>query len=294
MAPAKSKKDELKAKEARQKKILIGLMLVLVLVAAIQVPKLMKHNSGVAAPPPPISATTTTTPGAATTPVSVAPPSLGAAPSATTTTAAPGSQLADTSVPPTPAAGQLVQFGLFASKDPFVQQIKELGAGGSGSSGGGSGSTGTKTGSTGTTPTAPAAGGPFGTTPTATTPSEQMTAVALISVNGSSETVPLGRDFPAAAPLFHLLSFGAGEARVTVAGGAYQDGRSALALTKGVPVTLQNTIDGSKYRLVYVGSKKIPTADVPAAPTATAQAATTTTATAPAATTTTPATTTTG
>ncbi|HEY6015687.1 MAG TPA: hypothetical protein VIU16_02785 [Gaiellaceae bacterium] len=106
-----------------------------------------------------------------------------------------------------------------------------------------------------------------------------MTAVALISVNGASETVPLGRDFPAAAPLFHLLSFSAGEARVTVAGGAYQDGRSALALTKGVPVTLQNTVDGSKYRLVYVGSKRIPTADVPAAPTVTAQAAAATTST---------------
>ncbi|HEY6030310.1 MAG TPA: hypothetical protein VIU44_07095 [Gaiellaceae bacterium] len=286
MAPAKSKKDELKAKEARQKKILIGLMAVLLLVAAIQVPKLMHRNASVAAPPPPTSATTTTTPGA-TTPVSVAPPSLGAAPSTTTPTAAPGSQLADTSVPPTAADGQLVQFGLFASKDPFVQQIKDIGSGGggSGSTGGGSSSTPAKTGPTATTPTAPSAGGPFGTTPTATTPSEPMTAVALISVNGASETVPLGRDFPAAAPLFHLLSFSAGEARVTVAGGAYQDGRSALALTKGVPVTLQNTVDGSKYRLVYVGSKRIPTADVPAAPTVTAQAAATTSTTTPVATT---------
>lgn len=286
MAPAKSKKDELKAKEARQKKILIGLMAVLLLVAVIQVPKLMHRSASVAAPPPPTSATTTTTPGA-TTPVSVAPPSLGAAPSTTTPTAAAGSQLADTSVPPTAADGQLVQFGLFASKDPFVQQIKDIGSGGggSGSTGGGSSSTPAKTGPTATTPTAPSAGGPFGTTPTATTPSEPMTAVALISVNGASETVPLGRDFPAAAPLFHLLSFSAGEARVTVAGGAYQDGRSALALTKGVPVTLQNTVDGSKYRLVYVGSKRIPTADVPAAPTVTAQAAATTSTTTPVATT---------
>ena len=37
---------------------------------------------------------------------------------------------------------------------------------------------------------------------------------------------------------------------MTIAGGSYADGAAALTLTVGVPVTLQNTADGTRYTLL--------------------------------------------
>jgi hypothetical protein len=109
--------------------------------------------------------------------------------------------------------------------------------------------------------------------------------------NGVAEQVRAGRDFPAAAPAFRLVTFTAAEAKISVAGGAFQSGAPTIALAKGKSLTLQNTADGSKYVLVYKGSRTVATSSLPADPVATTTTAPTTTA--PAATTTTATTTTT-
>ena len=70
-------------------------------------------------------------------------------------------------------------------------------------------------------------------------------------MNGADpETVTVGNDFPAANPLFHLVSATTTSARVAIAGGSYADGRNAVTLKVGKPVTLENTADGTRYTLV--------------------------------------------
>ena len=129
-----------------------------------------------------------------------------------------------------------------------------------------------------------------------------MSAVARLTVNGTPQTVALMRAFPAADPMFQLDSLSTYTIAMSVVGGSYQDGAPTLKLGRGHAVTLMNTVDGTKYRIVFVGLGKVPTsslvepAPVPAATSATAAAASTagsTPATTTAATTTTPATTTT-
>jgi hypothetical protein len=143
--------------------------------------------------------------------------------------------------------------------------------------------TGTGIGSTPSSPTGSSAS-PF-------PPGTPTTEVATLVTNGVAEQVRAGRDFPAAAPAFRLVTFTAAEAKISVAGGAFQSGAPTIALAKGKSLTLQNTADGSKYVLVYKGSRTVATSSLPADPVATTTTAPTTTA--PAATTTTATTTTT-
>jgi hypothetical protein len=299
---SKKKADELKAKEARQKKILAVLGVLLVALMAIQGPKLMKHGSATAAPPPvtgvPTDGTLTTTPGSP-----LAPPSLAGV--STTAGAAPATGgTTDSDVAPAAQPGQLVQFDLFASKDPFVQQVRDAAqaasATASSSSGSSSGSGSVSESTTTPVPTAPAAtdtspfggfgpssgtdttGGSSSDTGGATTtgpaaPAVPMTAVALISVNGEREEVQLGGDFPAAQPVFHLSSFDAASAGIGVVGGSYADDRALLTLAKGRAQTLQNTTDGTTYKLEYLGRKKVPTSSLPTTSTTTTTPATSST-----------------
>ena len=119
MSTVAGKRADLAVQKAKRQKrfVIVGLVL-LIGVLAFQVPRLMKHfNSStnvpdtnlVATPPTPASGATVpgaTVPGAAVTPPAV-PSTL---PATDRVTVAPGS-------------GQLVSFGLFKSKDPFVQQL---------------------------------------------------------------------------------------------------------------------------------------------------------------------------
>ena len=75
-----------------------------------------------------------------------------------------------------------------------------------------------------------------------------MTA-AVLAVNGVSETVSVGKTFPAAAPVFVLVSATAKEAMIAIAGGSLQSGASTVALPLGKTLTLQNTADGTLYTL---------------------------------------------
>ena len=74
-------------------------------------------------------------------------------------------------------------------------------------------------------------------------------------------------DFPAAQPVFHLESFTSTTATISIAGGSYQDGSATLTLEKGKAVTLENTVDGTRYKLVYLGSRKVATDSLPPDPT---------------------------
>jgi len=123
---------------------------------------------------------------------------------------------------------------LFESKDPFH-------AGGPSSSTsstpGGSGTGSKGSGSSSKPPKAP----PAPPTPPPTS--------AVVSVNGSSETVMTGANFPAANPMFQLVSLTDTTAKVSVAGGSYASGAPTLTLKVNVPVTLVNTADGTRYTL---------------------------------------------
>ncbi len=79
-------------------------------------------------------------------------------------------------------------------------------------------------------------------------------STAVISINGAPESVRVGGQFPAASPVFKLVSLTKTGAKVGIAGGTLQTGDATVALKKNTPVTLLNTSDGTRYvlRLVSV------------------------------------------
>jgi hypothetical protein len=239
---AKKNVDPLKAKEKKQKIILAVLGVAFLGVMAFQVPRVMKMLKTPTAPVS--SATTTTTPTG--TPTLAAPTLGGAQAPGATTTDSTGALVA---AAPTVQDGQLASFSLFASKDPFAQQISDSQTSSSPSSG--SGSSGGTGGSLPTPGKAPAPGS------------------AVISVNGTLYTVATKTDFPqpsaadpTAVPLFHLVSVTAHTATISIAGGSYATGAPTVTLRENKPVTLMNTADGTRYTLIL---KPLGTA-VPAGP----------------------------
>jgi hypothetical protein len=254
------KKFDPKAKAKRQKVMLaVGSVLLLGLLA-FQVPrtmKMMKSPTASSSSSPPTTSTSTT---AGSTPL--APPSLDGSSTATTsasTAVSTASQstdgVSDPSNPLPPSSGQLVSFSKFKSKDPFHQQISDCGSD--------STPTGASCGSNtaSATPKAVSAQKPSsGSTPSASLftggskpPGAKLTR-ATISVNGVATSVNVGRSFPAAAPVFTLVSLTSGAAKIGIAGGSYENGAAAISVTKGQAVTLMNTADGTRYVLRFVSA----------------------------------------
>ncbi|TML02745.1 MAG: hypothetical protein E6G36_11180 [Actinobacteria bacterium] len=232
--------DPLKAKQKKQKIVAAVLGVLFVGLLAFQVPRVMKqlHPS---APPAAAAATTTAAP-AGGTPTLAAPTLAGSGQSPSTT----GGSSDLSSATPTVQDGQLASFSLFASKDPFAQQLSDektsstSGAtsspSGGSSSGSGSGS-GSGAGVTGAKAPAPGS--------------------AVISVNGTLYSVAVDTDFPQASatdssivPLFHLVSLTAQSAKISIVGGSYANGVPTVTLTENKPVTLMNTADGVRYKLI--------------------------------------------
>jgi hypothetical protein len=246
-----AKRIDPKAKAKRQKIMAIGGAVVLVGLLAIQVPRTMKMLNATA-PPPRSSAS------APATPVPGADPSVLPTPGAAVaaTPAQPNGTLIDSDAPPAPEAGQLVSFGRFASKDPFVEQIDDSGAspGGSGGAGGGgsagSGGGGSGGGSAGSGGSAD--GGIVGRTDNGGSTPTGTVGGAVIAVNGVEEAVSVKKEFPAEAPVFVLVSVTRAEARVAIAGGAFASGAPTVTLRLGKPLTLVNTADGVRYELKLV------------------------------------------
>lgn len=233
-----AKRVDLKAKAKRQKMMAVGGGVLLLAVLVIQVPRTMKMMSGQPAPPPPAVAAPGTVP---------SDPSVLPTPGTVEGGAAPAASgdgtLVDSDPAPTAGSGQLISFGRFASKDPFVEQIDETAVGGGGSSPAPSSPGGV------VVPSSPTAGSP------SPSPSPSPVAVAgsaVISVNGVRETVSAGGEFPKDSPVFRLVKVVGGEARIGIAGGALASGSPTVTLRKGKPVTLVNTADGTRYELTLV------------------------------------------
>jgi len=247
-----AKKIDPKAKAKRQK-IYAGVGgVILLAVLAFQVPRTLKmmHPADQSSSTPPPAATT---PGSTPTPISA--PSLSGGNAAPAAAAPGGDGITDPEGVPAPQSGQLLAFGLFRSKDPFIQQIDLKGT---------TGSTGAvpSTGSAGASgPTAAVVGGSGGSAhpsppaaaPAAPTPTTALTT-ATISVNGSPESVQTGGTFPASNPYFKLVSLSKKGAKISIAGGSLANGAPTVTLTKNKAVTLMNTADGTRYvlRLISV------------------------------------------
>lgn len=215
-------------RERKQKIFVVVGGVVLLALLAFQLPKLLGGSDTEAA------GTTTDT---ATVAGETAPPPDRDVPSSVA--------LVDTDRPLAPLPGQLRSFGTFTRKDPFVQQLASSSSG-EGDGGGGT-DTGSKSGDDRQTPAeTPSKGFSVGGTAAA--------SVTVISVNGARQTLAPGTAFPAADPVFVLVSEqpGAKTVFVSVAGGAYANGDRATKLKLGEPIVLVNTATGARYRLVLV------------------------------------------
>jgi hypothetical protein len=261
------------AKAARQKKILIGGGILFVLLLVYQVPRTMKMLN----PPAPAQSTAP----AATTPAATTP-------GATTPAVSVGRAVLTAQLAPAAREGQLaVLSASFKSKDPFRQLIKNDAAAPSASPAASTKSPAEKLSlkvvpSTPAAKTAPAA-------PAAPTVKKVVLPFlsATISVNGVKEGVNVTVDFPAATPVFHLVSLTKKTAKISVAGGSLANGSPTLTLRRGKALTLVNTADGTRYRLVLVSTSREPATALATTQPA-ASGATTTTPTTTGPTTTTP------
>lgn len=246
-----------KQKEARQKKVLIGLLPLLLLLMVWQGPGMLGAFTGGNAEPPPVLPPegSTDTTGAGDAGATGLDPATGAAP----TTAAPGTSAAvDPAVPASlpetgetvaPGPGQLVSFDRFLGKDPFRPQVvpKETTGGGDGG-GAGDGDGGAKSG--GADP--PPGGG--GTPPPAPPPPSTYEA-AVIEVNGQQQTVAKRGTFPSFDPVFRLLAIRRASIEFGLVSGEFTAGQNRIGVRAGESVTLVSQPDGQRFvvRLVAVG-----------------------------------------
>lgn len=267
-----AKTDPLAAKQAKQKKILIVASIMLVILLAIQLPKLMGGSKKSAtATPAAQTAATPGTDGAAVTPAAATP---AATPTAAAGLTAP-TRLTESSGPK-PGKEQLASFSLFAPKDPFVQQIKVETPGAPGAAPaaapGGAVSGGKSAGKS-------ASGG--GGVKVAAVPT-----YATVSVNGDPQALVVKDVFPVDDPMFRLVAVAPKSIKVGIAGGRLTSGK-AVKLEMGKKLTLVNTTTGARYtlELLYTGTSPEQTASftsgngatAPAGGTATTQPAAATT-----------------
>ena len=245
--------DQLKAKQAKQKKIAIVGAILLVGVLAFQGPKTLKMLKGPQPVTPPAAAPATPTTGAP----APAPAAGGPATPATPATPVAATELAsvpDSDAAPEAEQGQLATFERFASKDPFAQQAQPEPEPRVSKP---------KDGKDEPKPKPvekPAKPGGF-TTGGSTAPAPPVLATATsIAVNGLAEDVKLDEPFPADEPTFVLVSVARDGKSVElgIAGGSYAGGGETMKLKLGQKLTLQNTADGSRYELELLSIQGFP------------------------------------
>jgi hypothetical protein len=246
MSAKKKRQDAFKAKEKKQKIILaVGGVLLLGLLA-FQVPRVMKqmHRGSASASDVPVTVSTPTS--TSPTPSLAAPTTLRGEETGSSSTGSGSASVisADTDA----TQGHLASFSRFESKDPFQQQVDQSDpapatAAPSSRPASGSASATTASPSSGSRSSGPTGSGASGGTKPAP-------GGVVISVNGTPMTVAVGSDFPAASPLFHLLSATSTTAKIAIAGGSYSNGAASVSLHVNKPVTLMNTADGTRYRLI--------------------------------------------
>lgn len=229
MAAAKKALTPAQVRERRARIAAVVLGAVFLLVAAIQVPKLMKQLKGSS-------------------------PQTAAAPvvSQTTSPGTPVSALVSQNV----EVGQLTRFSHFNSKDPFKALVNAA-AGAPAQTTAGS-----------QTPAAKLSVVPAPAQPPvafAQKPTGPTVPAALILYNGKKLVVPLGFGFPAKHPLFRLVTLGVSTIRIGLIGGSFANGKTNLPLQRGHKVSLSDSTTGDKFVLRLV---KLTTAPAPKATTA--------------------------
>jgi hypothetical protein len=254
-------------KRVRRQKIFIAVgSVVLLAVLGYQLPKLLGgHGNQTVVHAP------TTTPSSAT-----ASPALASS-------AAASSALPDTDrFAVQRDTSQLLSFGLFKSKDPFVQQLSASATPAPAAPAASPPPAAPKKTTTAksvktpvataTTPTAPI--GPSVITQpapqTSTTPVNSPTTVpatpltptptappaapttALISTNGTCEQVAVKGTFPSTENIFQLVEIAKNgkSVKIAIAGGSYDSGQASATVKLGQKLTLVNTADGSRYVIV--------------------------------------------
>jgi hypothetical protein len=256
------------AKVKRQKQIVaIGSVILLALVG-YQLPKLLGGHKAALTTSTTTEATTSAVPGS---PLAVAPGKL------------PNTDR----VTIEPQTDQLVAFGLFKSKDPFVQQLSTLASTTPSepatpatpalqttttpfaptttsqqprrtapNAGLTPVTTAPSQSTTPATPVTPAPVTPSASTPattatTTTTPATAPTSVA-VSTNGACEDVAVNGTFPGSEDIFRVVSIAMDgkSAKIGVVGGSYDNGQAAATLKLGIRLTLVNTADGTRYVLI--------------------------------------------
>lgn len=192
--------DLQKAKEAKQKKLLLVLLPFFLILAAWQGPKMYKQLF--AAPAPEAAPATTAPPAtpAATTPVPGAP-------------AAPVAGLTESEPLAVAATDQLSSLSRFRARNPFV----------------------------------PVGGATTSPTDGSTVPATS----AEIDVNGVTETVAVNGTFPAAAPVFQLVSLSEAGAVIGLTSGSFEGGEGTVEIAVGERVDLVAD-DGATYTVTLV------------------------------------------
>ena len=260
---AKKPVDNSAAKAKKQKIVLVVAGVLLLGLAAFQLPKLM-HREGTP-PPAPLTSPTASSPDnpngvasvAAGAPVVPAASTSGttAAPAAVVVTGKPGAVVAGVSLPGPQAthaaSNQLISFTMFKSKDPFVPGVNDTATGAPASPGTGS------TGPSGPSGPSGASGGAGASTTDGGTPAPPPAKIefATINLNGAPQQIEVKGSFPEKSPLFVLRSLDKRSAKIGVAGGSFDDSQ-AVTLPFGKTITLVNTATGVRYelKLVYTGS----------------------------------------
>jgi hypothetical protein len=160
-------------------------------------------------------------------------------------------ELIDSDRAPVAGPGQLVSFGRFLSKDPFVQQVGKRCADSAGVT-----ITCQPRSVSSSKPKRPVDEPELEVEVPITKPPRTSSARegARISVNGATDGVPVGATFPASDPVFRLVSVSRATAKVGIDDGSYASGATTITLRRGETVTLVNTADGTRYRVVLVAS----------------------------------------
>jgi hypothetical protein len=251
MASSKAEDALRKQKDARQKKILIGLAPLLLLLLVWQGPGMLKaFTGGDKAPPPVVQPEGTPPPEGSTDPTAAPPPSTAAPAGTTITTGTPTVEPGSAELPESDeqieaGTSQLVAFDRFVGKDPFKQLVEDKtddGSAGapaptgdkppaSGGSGGGGGSTG---------------GGGGGGDDDSGAP-----GTARLVVNGVAEDVATSGTFPESDPIFRLVSVAGSSVKIGLVSGQFSKGET-VTVKVGKSVTLVSQPDGLRYVIKLV------------------------------------------
>jgi hypothetical protein len=224
--------DIREAKDRRAKKLAIGGAVLLAIVLAWEIPHVLGgKKSATPAGTTTAAAVDSTTPGATTPAITAT-----GTPATATPESTPSPKLTSSDLPPRRSKGQLASFSTFASKDPFVQQVKpDAGAG-------------TTTGTSSTTGTTSSTTTSRGK-PVLTARTLAHSGAVRISVNGRPESVRVGASFPISNPMFRLVSISRGSVKIGIADGSYSSGAQTVSLRLNSPITLVDSTNGVRFKL---------------------------------------------